>query len=348
MIKIGAKEISKGGVPFLIAEVGINHNGELDKAFNMIKVAKEVGADAVKFQTFKADELVGNAEQLFTYQSQGKPVTESMLEMFKRYEFSRDQWFMIRERCDKTGIQFLSSPQNVSDLNLLLELGIDAIKIGSDDFTNIPLIHAYAASKLPIILSCGMADLDEVKASLNTVGFNEGYPAALLLCTSEYPTPPEDVNLLKLRTLHENFPDLILGFSDHTQGHLAASIAVGMGAVIFEKHFTLDHHLPGPDHWFSETPETLKQWIESIRNSYQMMGSAIVKPTDSEREMRTLARRSVVAIININSGDIFTQSNIALRRPGNGIPPSKFDEIIGKKAIHNYKKGTLISKEEIE
>jgi sialic acid synthase SpsE len=347
MIKISNKEIKIDGAPFIIAEVGINHNGSLEKAYEMIKVAKDTGVDCVKFQTFKAHEFVGDPNQMFTYKSQGKEVTESMLEMFKRYEFSDNEWRAIKNRCDQEGILFMSTPQNRSDLDLLLDIGIPAIKVGSDDFTNIPLLKEYIKTGLPVILSCGMADISEVYQALDVTGALDGYPIMLLLCTSEYPTPPDHVNILKLKTLRNSFPNLILGFSDHTQGPLAATLSVALGATVFEKHFTLDKDLEGPDHWFSEDPTSLKVWTDAIRNSYTMLGNAMVRPTPAEKKMRVLARRSVVAIKDIEAGDSLNESNIGLRRPGNGIAPMFFEEIIGKKYQKAIKKGSLIKWDEL-
>lgn len=334
-IKIAGHLIGNGCEPFIIAEAGINHNGELEKAFEMIRVAKASGADAIKFQTFKAEEFVGDPALTYTYKSQGKEITESMLEMFKRYEFTSNEWFSIKKMCDETGITFLSTPQNRSDLDLLIEIGIPAIKVGSDDFTNIPLLRSYSETGLPMIVSCGMADLAEVYQALEAIGSFDGYPSVLMLCTSQYPTPPADVNLLKLKTLSAVFPTIILGFSDHTQGSLASSLAVVMGAVVFEKHFTLANNLPGPDHWFSENPIGLKEWIKSVKMSYTMMGNPVVRPTTNEIQMRILARRSVVAISNINQGDILSVDNIGLRRPGKGIPPAFYEHLIGLKATRD-------------
>jgi len=347
MILINNKEIKKDGSPFIIAEVGINHNGSLEKAFEMIKVAKNTGVDCVKFQTFKAHEFVGDSNQMFTYKSQGKEVTESMLQMFMRYEFNDDEWRAIKHKCDEEGIIFMSTPQNKSDLDLLLSIGIPAIKVGSDDFTNIPLLKEYVKTNLPVILSCGMADISEVYQALDVTGALDGYPIILLLCTSEYPTPPEHVNILKLKSLRNIFQNLILGFSDHTQGPLAASLAVALGATVFEKHFTLDKNLEGPDHWFSEDPESLKIWTDSIRNAYTMLGNSMIKPTSAEKEMRVLARRSIVAIKDIEEGENLTEINIGLRRPGNGIAPVFFNEIIGKLSRGKIKKGSLIKWEEL-
>jgi N,N'-diacetyllegionaminate synthase len=339
---IAGSKIGGSNPPFLIAEVGINHNGSRETALAMIRAAKAAGADAVKFQTFKAEEFCSDPALMFTYKSQGKEITESMLEMFRRYEFSRVDWIAIREECDRADIVFMSTPQNRSDLDLLLELGIPAIKIGSDDFTNVPLLKSCAETKLPIVLSCGMADLGEVDRSLNAIGALDGYPTVLLLCTSQYPTPPQDVNLRKMQTLRGAYPDLVLGFSDHSQGVLASSLALALGATVFEKHFTLDRNLSGPDHWFSENSETLGEWIGSIRRAYTMMGSPIVRPTIAEREMRVLARRSVVALRDMKIGDICDEQNVGLRRPGNGLGPEMLDFILGGKITRDVRSGELL------
>ena len=341
-IRLNNHIIAKGQPPFIISEVGVNHNGDVRNALKMIDVAKKAGVDAVKFQTFRAEELVSDAHQMYTYKSQGKEITESMLEMFKRYELSKEDWIKIKKKCDDEKILFLSTPQNRTDLDLLLELGITAIKVGSDDFTNLPLIKNYASTGLPLLLSCGMADQDEIHQSLNTIGALDGYPTILLLTTSQYPTPPEDVNLLKLKTLEKAFPNIPLGYSDHTQGYLASSLAVALGAVVFEKHFTLDHNMPGPDHWFSEDPIGLKEFVSTIRSSFLMLGSSLVKPTNKEIEMRNIARRSVVALHDINEGEKFNKNNLGLRRPGNGLPPSIIEQIYELKSVRKIKKGDLI------
>jgi len=344
MIRISNKEIKKDGAPFIIAEVGINHNGSLEKAYEMIKVAKDTGVDCVKFQTFKAHEFVGDPNQMFTYKSQGKEVTESMLEMFKRYEFSDDEWRAIKKRCDEEGIIFMSTPQNRSDLDLLLEIGIPAIKVGSDDFTNVPLLQSYSKTKLPMFVSMGMSDMAEIFNSLSSIGTFDGYPTVLLLCTSQYPTPPKDVNLLKLKTLANAFPHLILGFSDHTQGPLASSLAVAFGATVFEKHFTMSHDLSGPDHWFSENPEGLALWVEGIKTAYAMLGSSIVRPTKEELNNKKEFQRVIVSLKNINKGEKFTSENIGMRRVsgGVGLPGYYYKYIIDKTAIKDYTKGEQI------
>ena len=345
-LKINNHEISKENTPFIIAEAGINHNGSVEKAVKMVKMAKNAGVSAIKFQTFKAHEFISNSSLTYTYTSQGESITESQLDLFKRCELSNDDFYKIKKTCDDEKIIFLSTPQNKSDLDFLLELGVSAIKVGSDDFTNLPLLKYYSKTKLPIIISCGMATLEEIETTLDAIGTLDGYPTALLLTTSEYPTPPQNVNLQKLRTLSQKFPDITLGYSDHTQGNLASIVAISFGACIFERHFTLDNSLPGPDHWFSVNPSNLKIWSDSIKTAYQMMGSSEILPTESETKMKTIARRSIVSLDHIELGETLNENNIGLRRPGTGLPPKMFESILGKKAIKKIKKFTIINKED--
>jgi len=341
-IKIGNFIIGQKKEPFIIGEAGINHNGEIKKAFEMIELGKKSGLNAIKFQTFSADEFIANVSLTHTYFSQGKKITESQYNMFKQCEFSKEEWYKVKEKCDKEDILFLSTPENSSDLDLLLQIGIPAIKVGSDELINIPLLKEFAKTKLPIILSTGMCTLDEVTKSLNAIGALDDYPTILLVTTSEYPTPNESVNLLKFQTLIKNFPSIPLGFSDHTQGVLASSLACAMGASVFEKHFTLNHNMPGPDHWFSADPNELIQWVKSIRTSYIMMGSEEVKPTKSEEVLKITARRSIFAISEIKEGDEFSMKNIGLRRPGNGLAPEYFEMVLGKKSTKYFKKGEMV------
>ena len=344
--KINNHEISKENPPFIIAEAGINHNGSVEKAVKMVKTAKNAGVSAIKFQTFKAHEFISNSSLTYTYTSQGESITESQLDLFKRCELSNDDFYKIKKTCDEEKIFFLSTPQNKSDLDFLLELGVSAIKVGSDDFTNLPLLKYYSKTKLPIIISCGMATLEEIETTLDAIGTLDGYPTALLLTTSEYPTPPQNVNLQKLRTLSQKFPDITLGYSDHTQGNLASIVAISFGACIFERHFTLDNSLPGPDHWFSVNPSNLKIWSDSIKTAYQMMGSSEILPTELETKMKTIARRSIVSLDHIELGETLNENNIGLRRPGTGLPPKMFESILGKKARKKIKKFTIINKED--
>tara|TARA_Y100000748_G_scaffold272227_1_gene246034 strand:- start:4119 stop:5195 length:1077 start_codon:yes stop_codon:yes gene_type:complete len=345
-IKIANQLIGKNSYPFIVGEAGINHNGEINKAFEMIEVAKKIGLNAIKFQTFKASEFCGNSSETYTYRSQGKEVTEPMIDMFSRCEFSNDEWIKIYEKCQKEKIHFMSTPQNYSDLELLLELGIDAIKVGSDDLTNLPLLKKFSNTKLPIILSSGMSTLEEVSAALDTVGFHDGYPTILLVTTSQYPTPPEDVNLLKFHTLSRHFPELILGFSDHTIDSTASSIACGFGARFFEKHFTLDRDLPGPDHWFSINPSELEIWKNSVFKSFKMLGNENIRPTKIEEKMKNIARRSIVILKDIEKGELLTNENLGLKRPGYGLPPKLIDKILGKYSTKKILKGQLLKEDD--
>lgn len=341
---IGGCAVGVGCEPFVVAEVGINHNGELDRALEMIHVAKSAGCDAVKFQTFKAMEFVNDPSQMFTYRSQGKELTESMLAMFQRHELPEAAWPVIKAECTKAGIMFFSTPQNRSDLDILLEVGVPAIKVGSDDFTNLPLLKSYAQSGLPLILSTGMSDLAEAYQALEAVGALDGYPVILLVCTSQYPTVPDDTNLARITTLRGAFPMIPIGFSDHTSGALASALAVALGAVFLEKHFTLSHDLPGPDHWFSEDSPGLHTWVQSIRTAYRMLGSPLVRPTIIERTNKREFQRHLVAAHDIEAGEILRQEALTVRRVagGLGLPPSFMDYLIGRMAPRAYRAGEPI------
>tara|TARA_Y100000590_G_scaffold43848_1_gene46711 strand:- start:34072 stop:35124 length:1053 start_codon:yes stop_codon:yes gene_type:complete len=344
-IKIGNKKIHKNSNPFIIAEAGINHNGELKKALQMISIAKDAGVDAIKFQTYKTEQIITDNSLSYSYLSQGKKITESQFELFKRCELSYDDFKIIKKKCVDKKIIFMSTPSNYSDVNLLKKLKISVIKIGSDDFTNIPLIKNVIKTKLPLIISCGMTNLDEIKMTLESIStFKKNYPTILMLTTSEYPTTAENVNLSKFITLTNHFPDLILGYSDHTQNNIASSMAVAFGAKVFEKHFTISRKLPGPDHWFSLDSNDLKNWVDSIRISHKSLGNYSLKPTKMEVKMKQLSRKSLVAIKDINKNDLFDNSNVGIKRPGNGLEPINFLKIYGKKSKRKILKDTKIKK----
>lgn len=346
--KIGSKTIGNDKEPFIIAEAGINHNGNIIMAKKMIVAAKKAGVDAVKFQTFHTEAFIQDKSEMYTYKSQGIEVTEPQFEIFKRTEFTEEQWKELKKFCDEQKITFLSTPVSTEDAKLLINMGVEAIKIGSDDFINLPLLHKYAEFDVPIIMSTGMATEEEMRKSLNAVGTNEGHPTCLMLCTSEYPTPPQDVNAAKLLTMAEKFPGIILGLSDHTLGNISAIIATALGARVFEKHFTLDHNLPGPDQWFSADPEELREWTDAIRTAYCMLGNSELKPTKREETMRKVARRSITSIKDISAGEIFSTDNLALLRPGNGMAPEEWINVIGKTSAHSINSGKQIKWEDIK
>lgn len=298
--------------------------------------------DAVKFQTFKTEEFIQDRTELYTYQSQGKEVTEPQYEMFKRTEFTEDEWKEIKRCCEEQDVAFLSTVSGIGGMQFLAGLGVEAVKVGSDDFVNIPLLSEYETYGLPMIVSCGMATGEEMEAALNALRVKEGHPVSLMLCTSEYPTPAGDVNIRKLLAMAERFPDVVLGLSDHTQGCTAAVMAVAYGARTFEKHFTLSHGLPGPDHWFSADPGELKEWVGSIREAYTMLGSRELKPTKTEEAQRLVMHRSITAVQDIAAGETFSEGNTALLRPGDGIGAVYWDSIIGKQAKADICKGSQI------
>ncbi len=342
LVKILKHKIGKDAKPFTIAEAGINHNGSIKKAMKMIEVAKLSKANAIKFQTYNTDEFISDIKKKYTYKLNGRSVSESMYRIFKRCEFSESEWIRIKKKCDKEKIIFLSTPSNFNDLKLILKLKVPAIKIGSDDFNNIPLIKKAKKTKLPLILSSGMSTLKEIETTLKYSGALKGYPVILMLCISKYPAEPKDVNIERLKYLKSKYPRINLGFSDHTQGSAAASLAIAYGARCFEKHFTLNKSDKGPDHWFSEDKESLSNWVRTINDSFNMLGKSKVFPVKAEKKMRHLARKSIVASKNINKGEIISNTNVCFKRPGNGLPPIKFEKIAGMKSKVFIKKNSQI------
>lgn len=327
---------------YIIAEIGINHNGDLNLAKQMILTAKEYGVNAVKFQTFKAQEFITDISQTYTYQSQGKTITESQIDMFKRVEFTLEEWKQLFDYCKEIKIEAFTTPQNPSDLDLILSItDLPKLKVGSDDLTNLPLMEYYASKNIPMIISTGMSYEEEIKEAIEVI-LNKGCKDLTVLhCVSLYPTPLEKVNLNKMISIKEKF-NIKVGYSDHTEGWKACEAAVFAGATILEKHFTLDKNLPGPDHWFSANPNELKQLVNAVRQAEQLLGNNKLIPLDEEIEMRNIARRSIVAIKNIKEGEIFTLDNLGLRRPGNGITPKFLNSILGKKATKHININTLI------
>jgi len=342
-IKIKNKILQNFGRPFVVAEVGVNHNGELKKAIKMIDVAKKAGCDAVKFQTFKANEIVKEKKLKYKYISQGKVVNESMNKMFKRYELSKESWVKIVNYCKKKNIIFFSTPQNLSDLHFLNKFNVPAIKVGSDDFVNIGLINSYLEFNKPLILSTGMSTVQDFKKVLSLKRLSKR-KIIFLLCTSEYPTEHESVNIKKIFSIKKMIKNHLIGFSDHTKDNIASIMAVSQGCCFFEKHFTLNNKLPGPDHSFSCNPEQLKSWVKSIRNAFKCMGSNILEPTTKERKNKKSFQRKIFANNFIPKGKVIDKSDYILLRTSlkRAISSSNINKIIGKRANKNIKKGEAI------
>ena len=344
MIKIGNYKIKNFNKPFIVAEVGINHNGSLKTALKMIDIAKRSGCHAVKFQTFKAEEIVQDKSLSFTYFSSGKKITESMYKMFKRYELDEKCWATISKYCKKRKILFFSTPQNNSDLQILKKLRVPAIKVGSDDFTNIELIKSYLKYNLPIILSTGMSTEKDIKRVLNIKGIKKK-KVIFLLCTSEYPTKHESVNINKFFRFKKILKKYLIGFSDHTKDDIASIMAVGHGCCFFEKHFTLSNKMKGPDHWFSLNPTQLKSWVKSIENAHKCLGSSKLVPTNIEKVNKESFRRKIIAKKDIKRGKVILESDIIMLRTKNKKALNAYDlkKIIGKKAKKNFKYGEAIT-----
>jgi sialic acid synthase SpsE len=312
----------------------------------MIDIAKSSGVDAIKFQTFKAKDFVSNEKEEYAYESQGKKVKESMLKMFERHEFNEKEWKEIADYCKSKNIIFFSTPQNVSDLELLLKLKIPAIKVGSDDLVNLPLLEEYSRKKLPMIISTGMGYESEINDAVKTIEKNNEQ-IAILHCVSSYPTGIEELNLRKISTLRAKYPNHVIGFSDHSWGTLAAKISTTLGAKIYEKHFTLDNNMKGPDHKFSADPTLLKNIVKEIREVEKALGEYSLKPTNKELKMRKICHRSIVALKNIQKNEVLTDKNISVKRPGIGLPPKHMKDLLGKKTKKDFKKNELITLEEV-
>lgn len=323
---------------FIIAEAGDNHNGSFELAKKLVDVAKNAGADAVKFQTFKTEEIVCADAQMAEYQKKNLGFEETQFEMIKKLELSFEHFIELKKYCDKSGILFLSTPFDIPSVDFLYSLNLPVYKIPSGEITNLPYLRKINSYKTKVILSTGMADLNEIRAALNILKDCE---VSLLHCTTEYPCPFDNVNLRAMDTLRKEF-NLPVGYSDHTKGIEVSVAAVAMGATIIEKHFTLDKNMEGPDHKASLEPNELKQMVTSIRNIEMALGNGIKEPQDSEKKNIKIARKSIVAKCDIKKGDILTEENITVKRPGNGISPMRWDKIIGSEAKKDYRRDELI------
>jgi N,N'-diacetyllegionaminate synthase len=328
----------------IIAEAGVNHNGSLEMAFELIDAASDAGADVVKFQTFKAEKLVTQSAAKADYQLGTTDVKETQFEMIKKLELSYDMHLKLISKCKEKGIRFSSTGFDTSSVDVLIELGVDFLKVPSGEITNLPYLRHIASKNLPIVLSTGMATLKEVEESLKILevsGANRNQ-ITVLHCNTEYPTPMEDVNLNAMLSLKEEL-GVNIGYSDHTLGIEVPIAAVAMGSTVIEKHFTLDRCLDGPDHAASLEPDELKQMVKSIRNIEKAMGEGIKKPSNSEEKNISIVRKSIVASKEIKVGDEFTADNLGVKRPGTGISPMQWDEVVGKVALKDFDPDELIT-----
>lgn len=354
---------------YIIAEAGVNHNGSPSMALELVKAAASAGANAVKFQTFQADKLAAKSSAKAAYQIESTGNSESQWAMLKRLELNRETHILLLKRCRELDIDFLSTPFDPESLDFLAyDLKLPRLKISSGDLTNAPLLLQAARTGKPLILSTGLSTLAEIEQALSVLAFGyispdrrpsleafvEAWAAeagqwsvrkkvALLHCTTEYPAPWDEVNLKVMDTLHLAF-GLATGYSDHTQGIAIPIAAAARGAVIIEKHFTLSRELPGPDHQASLEPDELKTMVKSIRQVEQALGSGLKHPTASEWKNRDAARKSLVATRTIASGEPLTVDNLGVKRPGSGISPIRYWEMLGRTALHHYEADDVIEK----
>jgi N,N'-diacetyllegionaminate synthase len=328
---------------FIIAEAGVNHNGSIQLACKLIDVASASGADAIKFQTFKAENLVSKNAQKAEYQKQVTNQSESQLNMLKKLELDTNAHKKLIEYCKKKDIVFLSTPFDHKSIDLLNELELQIFKIPSGEITNLTYLRHIGSLGKEVILSTGMSTLKEIEEALVilTSAGTSKENITILHANTMYPTPMEDVNLRAMQTIQDKF-GVAVGYSDHTLGIEVDIAAVAMGATIVEKHFTLDKTMDGPDHKSSISPEELKAMVSSIRNIEKALGSSIKKPSKSEKPNITMARKSIVASKSIKKGELFTEKNITTKRPGTGISPMEWDSIIDKVAKRDYQIDDLL------
>lgn len=329
-VSIGSRMIGEGHSCFIIAEAGINHNGDLETALEMVDAAADAGVDCIKFQTYKAESFCSGRDDQFEYMSQGKVVRESMLELFKRHELSAHDFERLFAHAEERGVIPLSTPCDQPSVDLLEALDVAAYKIGSDDLVYHDLVSYIAGKGKPVIFSTGMGNQAEIDQTLKVVRATGNDDVIMLHCVSVYPTPPDQVNLQKIPALRGQF-DVQVGYSDHSEGTEALVGARALGAVVLEKHFTLDRGMRGPDHWFSSDPVELKLLVDRVRHMETLLGVEALQPTDGEIEMRQLARRSIVAAHDLAIGHVIERTDLAFQRPGTGLPPEEAQHLVGRK-----------------
>lgn len=325
----------------IIAEAGVNHNGSIDLALELVNKAKVAGVDIIKFQTMNPEKLVSKYAKKAEYQSNNLNNDDSQLEMLKKLSLSNDEFVKINDYCQKVSIKFLSTPFDLDSIDFLNDFNMPFWKIPSGEITNYPYLVKLAKTHKDIVMSTGMSELKEIEEAIKVLKDNACGEISLLHCNTEYPTPFEDVNLKAMLTLKDKF-NVQIGYSDHTRGIEVPIAAVAMGATIIEKHFTLDRNMKGPDHKASLEPDELKQMVDCVRNIEKALGDGIKKVSNSEKKNIDIARKSIVANCNIKKGEVFTEINITTKRPGNGINPMLWNEVIGKLAKKDFSEDELI------
>lgn len=328
--------------PIIIAEAGVNHNGSLETALKLVDAAALSGADYVKFQTFKSDKIVTGDGKTADYQKDNTKAV-SQLEMLRRLELPFEDFSIIANRCRQNGIGFLSTPFDLESIDFLASLDMDFMKVPSGEITNLPYLRKISRLRMPIILSTGMSTLADVEGALQVLydGGVSRNDITVLHCNTQYPTPYSDVNLKAMITMREAF-GVNVGYSDHTPGIVVPMAAVALGASVIEKHFTLDKSMEGPDHIASLDPDELAEMVRGIRHVSMALGSPMKKVTPSEKKNMTAARKSIVAAADIKKGETFTEDNLSVKRPGNGISPMHWDRIVGRTALRSYHADDLI------
>lgn len=335
----------------IIAEAGVNHNGSLDRAREMVRVAKAAGVDYVKFQTAVPEKVISSIAPKAEYQKETDGEGRSQLDMCRAIHLPLSDYAGLRLLCEEEGVGFMSTPFDLESLDLLGTMNPDYMKVPSGEITNLPYLRGVGALGIPVIISTGMATIPEIVDAVEILtGASESYPSSsrltrddiiVLHCNTEYPTPMADVNLRAMEEIRKA-TGCRVGYSDHTQGIEVPIAAVALGASVIEKHFTLDRNLPGPDHKASLEPDELTLMVKSIRNVEQALGSPHKHVTESERKNMVVARKSIVAARDIKAGEIFTADNITVKRPGNGISPMRWNEVIGQRASRDFPYDTLI------
>jgi len=328
---------------FIIAEAGVNHDGDINKAKKLIDAAVEAGVDGVKFQTFQAKDTISKNAEKASYQKDTTGTTESQYEMIQRLELSKKDHETLIAYCKQKNIQFLSSPFDLESIQLLDELGLDTFKIPSGEIVNLPYLEAIGKLNKHVIMSTGMADLGEIEDALNVLigSGTDKENITVLHVNTEYPTPMRDVNLMSMNTIRDAFK-INVGYSDHTLGIEIPIAAVALGAIVIEKHFTLDKDASGPDHRASLEPNELKYMVNAIRNIEEALGNGIKQPSASEKRNKEIVRKSIVAQKKIAKGEKFTPKNLGIKRPGTGISPVRWKEVLGKTATRDFNEDEFI------